>query len=156
MLCVQSSTPDDGETVLNMQSVLFQNKNKLRICASSWFYYRNISRCTVPWTSNVSPPHATLTYWVFYCNIPCLVLEAYKPGSSLLYSFRCTTITPPPSSCFKLFPQHPISSRLLVSTILLSILISHILKTFLLQRKTKDPAYFKQEGGAVIKMISIF
>jgi len=21
-------------------------------CASSWFYYRNISRCTVPWTSN--------------------------------------------------------------------------------------------------------
>ena len=25
--------------------------NKLENCASSWFYYRNISRCTVPWTS---------------------------------------------------------------------------------------------------------
>ena len=27
--------------------------NKLENCASSWFYYRNISRCTVPWTSNM-------------------------------------------------------------------------------------------------------
>ena len=26
--------------------------NKLENCASSWFYYRNMSRCTVPWTSN--------------------------------------------------------------------------------------------------------
>jgi len=27
--------------------------NKLENCASSWFYYRNISRCTVPWMSKV-------------------------------------------------------------------------------------------------------
>jgi hypothetical protein len=26
--------------------------NKLENCASSWFYCRNISRCTAPWTSN--------------------------------------------------------------------------------------------------------
>ena len=27
-------------------------RNSKKNCASSWFYYRNISRCTVPWTSN--------------------------------------------------------------------------------------------------------
>jgi hypothetical protein len=27
--------------------------NKLENCASSWFYYRNISRCMVTWTSKV-------------------------------------------------------------------------------------------------------
>jgi hypothetical protein len=27
--------------------------NKLKNCASSWFCYRNVSRCTVPWTSNM-------------------------------------------------------------------------------------------------------
>ena len=33
--------------------VLFQNKINLRCCASGWFYYRNILRCTVLQTSNV-------------------------------------------------------------------------------------------------------
>jgi hypothetical protein len=32
--------------------VLFQNKINLRYCASSWFYYRNLLRCTVPQTTN--------------------------------------------------------------------------------------------------------
>jgi hypothetical protein len=32
--------------------VLFQNKINLRYCASGWFYYRNILRCTVLHTSN--------------------------------------------------------------------------------------------------------
>ena len=32
--------------------VLFQNKINLRYCASGWFYYRNILRCTVLQTSN--------------------------------------------------------------------------------------------------------
>ena len=32
----------------------FQNKINLRYCASGWFYYRNILRCTVPQTSNIS------------------------------------------------------------------------------------------------------
>jgi len=27
--------------------ILFQNKTNLRYCASGWFYYRNILRCTV-------------------------------------------------------------------------------------------------------------
>jgi len=31
--------------------VLFQNKINLRYCASGWFYYRNILRCTVLQTS---------------------------------------------------------------------------------------------------------
>ena len=31
--------------------VLFQNKINLRYCTSSWFYYRNILRCTVLQTS---------------------------------------------------------------------------------------------------------
>jgi len=31
---------------------LFQNKINLRYCASGWFYYRNILRCTVLQTSN--------------------------------------------------------------------------------------------------------
>jgi hypothetical protein len=31
---------------------LFQNKINLKYCASGWFYYRNILRCTVLQTSN--------------------------------------------------------------------------------------------------------
>jgi len=50
--CVYSEkllTMDRG-TVQNMQ---FYSKNKLwEISASSWFYYKNLSRCTVTWTSN--------------------------------------------------------------------------------------------------------
>jgi hypothetical protein len=34
--------------------MLFQNKINLRCCASGWFYYRNILRCTVLQTSNFS------------------------------------------------------------------------------------------------------
>ena len=55
-------TPDAVCTVLDSwwwterpsetRRVLFQNKINLRYCASSWFYYRNISRCTVLLTSN--------------------------------------------------------------------------------------------------------
>jgi len=33
--------------------VLFQNKINLRYCASGWFYYRNILRCTVLQTSKM-------------------------------------------------------------------------------------------------------
>jgi len=33
--------------------VLFQNKINLRYCASGWFYYRNILRCTVLHTSKL-------------------------------------------------------------------------------------------------------
>jgi hypothetical protein len=31
--------------------------NKLENFASNWFYYRNISRCTTPWTSSLVPCH---------------------------------------------------------------------------------------------------
>jgi len=33
--------------------VLFQNKINVRYCASGWFYYKNILRCTVLQTSNL-------------------------------------------------------------------------------------------------------
>jgi hypothetical protein len=56
----------------------------------------------------------------------------------------------------KYLPQHPIPSCLLVSKIFLSILSYHTLKTFLLQRETKGRACFKQEVGAVIKMVTVF
>jgi len=52
MLYVQSWTPDDGrkDRPKHVESYSTNSKN----CASSWFYYRNVSRCTIPWTSNYS------------------------------------------------------------------------------------------------------
>jgi len=51
--------------------VLFQNKINLRYCASDWFYYRNILRCTVLWTSNLKnmlrlqrKQSVTVTVWL--------------------------------------------------------------------------------------------
>jgi hypothetical protein len=48
----------DEKTVRNMQSVIY---NKLKKCASSWFYYKNISWCTVPWSSKQK--RVTLWQW---------------------------------------------------------------------------------------------
>ena len=78
LLCVQWKTPDDGQRNCP-KNVEFYSKNKfeklvhqvgfiIRIChdarsherqiweisASSWFYYKNLSRCTVTWTSYLS------------------------------------------------------------------------------------------------------
>ena len=50
-LYVQSRTPDDGRKDRPKRVVSYSINSKN--CASSWFYYRNISRCTVPWTSNL-------------------------------------------------------------------------------------------------------
>ena len=56
--------------------VLFQNKINLRYCASGWFYYRNILRCTVLQTSNLSK---NLLHKVFFF---CFVLFlAQQPPS---------------------------------------------------------------------------
>jgi len=99
MLCVQPRTPDHGRKdrpkhvewySKNSKSVhLVHNSwclterpsetyrvifNTLENCASSWFYYRNISRCTVPWTSNLA---------VYYVQ-PYL----YSPAISLNASLR--------------------------------------------------------------------
>ena len=41
----------DGKTSETC-TVMFQNKINLRYCASGWFYYRNILRCTVLQISN--------------------------------------------------------------------------------------------------------
>jgi len=51
MLYVQSWTPDDGrkDHPKHVEWYSINSKN----CASSWFYYWNISRCMVPWTSKV-------------------------------------------------------------------------------------------------------
>ena len=54
LLCVQWKTPDDGQRNCP-KHVEFYSKNKLwEISASSWFYFKNFSRCTVTWTSNLS------------------------------------------------------------------------------------------------------
>jgi len=38
--------------------------NKLeKNCASSWFYYRNVSQCTVPWTSNFTMKLTATATW---------------------------------------------------------------------------------------------
>ena len=49
-LYVQSWTPDDGrkDRPKHVEWYSINSKN----CASSWFYYSNISRCTVPCASN--------------------------------------------------------------------------------------------------------
>ena len=50
--CVYSlRTPDDGRKDRPNQAEWCSINSKN--CASSWFYYRNISRCTVAWTSNL-------------------------------------------------------------------------------------------------------
>ena len=51
MLYVQSWTSDDGRKD-HPKHVEWYSINS-KICASSWFYYRNMSRCTVPWTSDL-------------------------------------------------------------------------------------------------------
>ena len=52
LLCVQRRTPDDGQRNC-LKHVEFYPEN-WKISASSWFYNRNVSRCTVTWTSNSS------------------------------------------------------------------------------------------------------
>ena len=52
LLCVQWKTPDDGQRNCP-KHVKFYSKNKFwEISASSWFYFKNLSRCTVTWTSS--------------------------------------------------------------------------------------------------------
>jgi hypothetical protein len=54
-------------------SVLFQNKINLRYCASGWFYYRNIWRCTVLQTSHAVTYDIGILGFLFhlfrYCKI---------------------------------------------------------------------------------------
>jgi hypothetical protein len=51
--CVYSEkTPDDGQRNC-LKYVEFYSKNKVwEISAFSWFYYKNLTLCTVTWTSN--------------------------------------------------------------------------------------------------------
>jgi len=47
LLCIQYYTPDDGQKTCP-KHVEFYSKNKfVKIIASRWFCYKNISRCTV-------------------------------------------------------------------------------------------------------------
>ena len=49
----------DGKTIRNVEWYSVNSKN----CASTWFYYRNISWCLFPWTSNyVSSAHFEETW----------------------------------------------------------------------------------------------
>jgi len=86
----------DGERPSEMCRVLFQNKINLRCCASGWFYYRNMLRCTALQTSNPEslcfiwtcemkfPPHLVLkseNSFLYLCNLSvtsCILTERYK------------------------------------------------------------------------------
>jgi len=58
----------DRGTVRNMWS--FISKINCQVSASSWFYYKNLSRCTVTWTSNCKNisikwgMNTRATYWI--------------------------------------------------------------------------------------------
>jgi len=45
LLCAQWKSPDDGQRNWP-KHVEFYSRNKWEICASSWFYYKNLSRYT--------------------------------------------------------------------------------------------------------------
>ena len=52
LLCVQWKTPDDGQRNCP-KHVEFYSKNKFeKIVHLVWFYYKNLSRCTVTWKSS--------------------------------------------------------------------------------------------------------
>ena len=52
--CLQWKTPDGGQRNCP-KHVEFYSKNKIwEISAYGWFYYKNLSRCAVTWTSNSS------------------------------------------------------------------------------------------------------
>jgi len=54
LLCVQWKIPNDRQRNCS-KHVEFYSKNKFeKISASSWFYYKNLSRCTVIGTSNIN------------------------------------------------------------------------------------------------------
>jgi hypothetical protein len=72
--------------------------NKLENCASSWFYYRYISRCTVPWTSN-SLYFYLIFYWrfswksasIFHLNLGCPTLFWQRATAIMVSWFACHT-----------------------------------------------------------------
>ena len=71
----------DGETV-QICAVLFQNKINLRYCASDWFYYRNIIRCTVLQTLNRIRPRGDIDSLIKKACLSCSAA-----GRELSYSY---------------------------------------------------------------------
>jgi hypothetical protein len=65
--------------------VLLQNKINLRYCASGWFYYRNILRCTVLQTSNLLYTYDLFHYAVSiseYTSADCRVINERESGKN--------------------------------------------------------------------------
>ena len=51
--CVYSEkTPDDGHKNCPKHAEFYSENKIWEISASSWFFYKNLSRCAVTWTSN--------------------------------------------------------------------------------------------------------
>jgi hypothetical protein len=68
LLCVQWKTPGDGQRNCP-KHVEFHSKNKFeKLMHLVGFILRNLSRCTVTWTSNRTdvfcPPHVILIPWI--------------------------------------------------------------------------------------------
>ena len=64
LLCVQWKTPVDGQRNCPKHVEVYSKNKFWEISASSWFYYKNLSRCTVTGTSN--------SYSISYACIVCL------------------------------------------------------------------------------------
>jgi len=75
LLCVQWKIPDDGQRNCP-KHVEFCSKKNSEISASSWFYCKKLSRCTITWTSD-SPWFQYETYHIqrkVLCCIPLSLL----------------------------------------------------------------------------------
>ena len=51
LVCVQWKTPDGGQKNCQKHLEFYSKKQIWEISAPSWFYHKNLSRCTVDWTS---------------------------------------------------------------------------------------------------------
>ena len=56
------NTPDDGQWK-SPKHVEYFTKINLRNCTTCWFYYKNISRCTVLWMSNSFTLNQVYPHW---------------------------------------------------------------------------------------------
>jgi hypothetical protein len=101
LLCVQWNTPDDGQRNCP-KHVEFNSKNKFeKLVHLVAFIIRNVSRCTVTWTSNT-----LLLYWYVFQNPQ----QRGEKSLSPFFSPRLVMLHHFVSKC-ELFPDYCIHSR---------------------------------------------
>ena len=65
LLCLQWKTPDEGQRNCPKHVELYSKINFEKLVRLFWFYYKNMSRCTVTWTSN----KLVHLFWFYYKNM---------------------------------------------------------------------------------------